>query len=141
MTPVRTALLTFTLGAGLAVSAPAATATDYTALRADPVVHEALVGVSIAYLIEKACPSISRRTIYGLSQMLKLRKYGRELGYSNKEMEKYINSREEQARFRAIVEPYLASRGAVEGNAESYCMVGRAEIAEGTVAGTLMKED
>jgi len=127
---------------GLAIGASAASAsmaTDYSALRADSYVHERLLAASVGHMVEVNCPSISRRTFYALTQMFSLRSYARGLGYSNAELAAYVNSEEEQARFREIAAPYLAAQGVVAGDEESYCAAGRAEIEKGTIAGSLMR--
>lgn len=125
----------------VATAAPAATATDYTALREDAHVHERLLTASKAYLIEKACPTIERRKLYLLGQVMKLQSYARGLGYTNKEISAYVDDKAEQARFRALAEPWIAERGGVKGDAESYCAVGRAEIENNTPVGAMMRLD
>lgn len=137
MSKTRNTLLMAALLLGTAASA--ATATDYTALREDAHVHERLLTASKAYLIEKACPTISRRKLHLVGQVLKLQSYARGLGYSNKEISAYVDDKAEQARFRAIAEPWIAARGGVKGDAESYCAVGRAEIANETPVGALLR--
>lgn len=121
-------------------SASLAAATDYTALREDPTMHEALFGVSVAWLINENCPELTKRVIYGASQMLKLQRYGRGLGYSNRELTAYIEDKDEQARFRALVEPYLVAQGLDADDSDSWCWIGRAEMAAGTIAGSLLRE-
>jgi hypothetical protein len=138
MTIIRSSLLILMLSGGLA---PAAAATDFTALRNDQRVHDSLVGAKVAKTIEETCPSLSARMLYGVSEMLKLRKYARGLGYTNGEIKDYVDSHEEQALIYAVADAYLAGLGVVEGNVESYCAAGFAEIAKGTIAGSLLKED
>lgn len=117
----------------------AALATDFTALRNDTRVHNELLGASVAYLIDGQCASIKLRRLYMVGQALSLQSYARGLGYTNAEISAYVDSPEEQARFRAIAEPYLAQRGAVKGDPESYCAAGRAEMQKGSYVGSLLK--
>ena len=42
----------------------------------------------------------------------------------------------EKARINGLAVAYLKKAGAVEGDVESYCVAGRAEIAKGTMATT-----
>ncbi len=127
MSKTRNTLLIAGLLAATAAP-PAATATDYTAIREDGHIHERLLTASKAYLLAKGCPTIKERKLYLISQGLKLQSYARGLGYTNKEISAYVDDKVEQARFRAIAEPWIAERGGVKGDADSYCAVGRAEI-------------
>ncbi len=136
MSKMRNLVLT---ASAIGFAGSAALATDYTALRADSYIHDRLLGASIAYLIDEQCDSISARKLYALSQVLKMQSHAKSLGYSTKEIAAYVDSKDEQARFRAIAEPYLAEQGAVTGDAESYCVVGRAEIEKGTITGSLLR--
>ena len=45
----------------------------------------------------------------------------------------------EKKRINDLAAAYLKKAGAVEGDAESYCVAGKAEIAKGTLAGSLLK--
>ena len=123
-----------------ATAAPAATATDYTAIREDAHIHERLLTASKAYLLAKGCPTIRERKLYLISQALKLQSYARGLGYTNKETSAYVDDKAEQARFRAIAEPWIAERGGVKGDADSYCAVGRAEIDNETPVGAFLRD-
>ena len=42
-------------------------------------------------------------------------------------------------RIKAAAKDYLKAAGAVEGDVESYCKVGRNEIAKGTLTGSLLR--
>ena len=139
MSKTRNTLLLAGLVAAMA--APVASATDYTAIREDTHIHERLLTASKAYLIADTCPSISERRFYLIRQGLKLQGYARDLGYTNKEIAAYVDSKVEQARFRAIAEPWIAERGGVKGDVNSYCAVGRAEIANETKVGAFLRND
>jgi hypothetical protein len=136
MTAFRNILAGIGLTTALVTSA---LATDYTALRDDGRVHFELLGASIAYLVAEECDGINLRRLRIVSKALDLQSYARGLGYTNKEISAYVDSPEEQARFRAIAEPYLEQEGVTKGDAESYCTVGRALMENGTYAGTLLK--
>ncbi len=123
----------------LATGAAAATATDYTAIREDTHIHARLLAASKAYLIADTCPTIKERKFYLISQGLKLQSYARRLGYTNKEISAYVDDKTEQARFRAVAEPWVAAKGAVMGDADSYCAVGRAEIEMKTDVGAFLR--
>ena len=139
MSNTRNALLIAGLLA--ASAAPAATATDYTAIREDAHIHARLLAASKAYVIQESCPSLDRRKFYLITEALKLQSYARKLGYTNKEISTYVDDKVEQARFRALAEPWAFSQGAVKGDAESFCAVGRAEIENRTEVGAFLRED
>lgn len=136
MTNFKT-LLTSAVFASLATSA---FAVDYTAMRKDARVHNELLGASIAYLIDENCPDLSLRKFRLINKAYQLQKHANTLGYSLGEIKNYVDSKVEQDRFRSIAEPMLAKQGARKGNAESYCAVGRAEIAKGSFAGKLLAD-
>ena len=93
-----------------------------------------------AYLIDENCPTLGLRKFRLLNKAFSLRKHAMTLGYSSKEVMAYVESKTEQNRFRAIAEPILAKRGVKAGDDESYCTVGRAEIKQGSFAGSLLYE-
>lgn len=136
--------LTFLLGAAALVAAGAAalatgTATDYTALRTDSRVQGELLGASMAYIIDEQCPSIRLRRFKLLTYALSLNSHAKGLGYSGREVETYVNDPDEQARFRAMALEVLLQKGAVQGDGESFCAIGRAEIEKGTYVGSILK--
>lgn len=118
----------------------AAAEVDYSKLRKDPRVHEELLAASKAYLIDEQCDELTIRRIYIVTTALSLSSHARGLGYSNSEISAYVDSPKEQARFRAIAEPWLASQGAKKGDKAGHCKVGRAEIDKETLLGSLLKE-
>ena len=123
----------------LVLTATSAFAVDYTKLRKDTRVHNELYAASIAYLINDNCADISIRKLSLVGRVLSLRSYAKGLGYTGAEVDAYVNSGEEQDRFRAIAEPWLASKGAVKNDAASYCAVGKQEIAKKSLVGSMLK--
>jgi hypothetical protein len=114
--------------------------TDYTKLRKDQRVHEELLAASKAYLIDEQCSELTIRRFYVITTALSLSSYASGLGYSTSEISAYVDSPKEQARFRAIAEPWLASQGAKKGDKAGHCKVGRAEIKKATLLGSLLNE-
>ena len=136
MTYVKTTVLGTILATVLATSA---FATDYTTLRNDKRMHGELLGASLAYLISENCPSIKLRRLTMIGRALRLRSYAKGLGYSGDEVDSYVTADSEKARFRSIAEPILVKKGAVPGKPETYCAVGKKEIASKTFVGTLLR--
>lgn len=126
------------LALGLFV-AGAAWATDYTKLREDPRVDRELFATSVAWTIAEKCDRIAPRRFWALLQALDLAAYARGLGYTNAELDAYVNDKTEQARFLARAKAWLAQHGAREDDPESYCRIGEDQIAKGTLVGKLLK--
>lgn len=107
-------------------------------LRENAYINERLIAAQIGDDIRKACKTISPRLIYAYSEMKKLEAYAKKLGYSDAQIKAFISNKDEKKRVRAAAWAYMSSKGVVEGNAESYCTLGRAEIAAGTITGSLL---
>lgn len=101
-------------------------------------INDSLISARVADRIRKTCPSIDGRVIYAFSQARALKSYARAKGYSEAEIEAFLDSKAERARIYAVAEAYLAQQGATEGDAESYCAVGRNEIAGKSLIGSLL---
>ncbi len=132
--------LTYLLGAvALVAAGAAASATDFGALRADSRVQSELLGASMAYIIDEQCASIKLRRFKLLTYALSLNSHAKGLGYTGREVETYVNDPDEQARFRALAMERLLQKGAEQGDAESFCAVGRSEIENETYVGSILK--
>lgn len=129
----RVALMAFavTMSAGQAVA--------QVALKDVPEVRDGIIYVGMAYEISERCDSISARLFRGLGYLQSLRSHARSLGYSEDEIEAYINDEAEKDRLEAIARAQLASLGAIPGDEASYCAVGRAQIAANTRVGWLLR--
>ena len=108
-------------------------------LEKDAHVTEKLVAAQVGDIIRNSCPSISARMLVVMGEMLALQRYASEQGNTDAEIKAFLKNRDEKARIKALALAYLAKAGAKEGDVESYCNVGRAEIAAGSVAGQLLK--
>jgi predicted transcriptional regulator len=74
-----------------------------------------------------------------LSKLNDLEDYARDKGYTEADVKAFLKDKTEKTRIKASAKTYLANAGAVDGDAESYCTVGRAEIEKGTLAGSLLR--
>lgn len=102
-------------------------------------INDALIAGRVGDLIRKTCPSITARMFTVLQELNALEDYAREAGYSEAEVKAYLKDTAEKARIKALANQYLADAGAVEGDEETFCVVGRNEIANGTLAGKLLR--
>jgi hypothetical protein len=135
-TTMKTTILTLGISLMMAVSAPAFAR---TALNQNAHITDSLVAGRVGDTIRQTCPSISARMITAYSKLKDLEKYARAQGYTEDEVKVFMKDPTEKARIKALATAYLKKAGAVEGDAESYCVVGRAEIAKGTLAGSLLR--
>lgn len=101
-------------------------------------VNDRLIAARIADRIRRECPSISARMIYAYTQARALKRYARNQGYSEAQIDAFLDSKPDRARIYAVAEDYLATNGARKGDADSFCRIGRQEIARKTVAGSLL---
>lgn len=110
-----------------------------TALKDVAYVRDGIIQVGMAYEISRKCDAISARTFRGLSYLNTLKNHARSLGYSEADIDAYVNDKAEEDRLEQIARQQLADLGAVPGDAASYCAVGRAQIAANTRVGWLLR--
>ena len=120
-----------TLGAGAAVAQPP--------LKDVEKISNGIVFTGMAYEISERCGSIDARLFRGINYLQSLRNHARELGYSDAEIEAYINDDAEKDRLEAIAREQLGLLGVVEGDEATYCAAGRAQIAANTRVGWLLR--
>lgn len=123
----------------VAMLATSAGARALPPLREVQEINDGLFAVAIADEIRKECPSISARMFRALSYINALEARAMELGYSAQEIKAYVKSKEEKARLRARGEAYLNANGASYADPETFCTLGRAEIAKGSQIGQLLR--
>lgn len=128
-------------GLSLAVLAALPALAAKVPLREEQHIVDSLVAARVADAIRKTCPTISARFFIVLSKTNELKAYARAQGYAEGEVKAFLKDGAEKARLKALAADYLAKAGARAGDAESYCAVGRAEIAAGTLAGALIRAE
>lgn len=102
-------------------------------------ITDSLVAGRVADVIRQTCPSISAKMITAYNKLEDLKQYAIDQGYTEPEVKAFLKDGAEKARIKGIAIQYLAKAGAVDGDVESYCVAGRAEIANGTLAGSLLR--
>jgi len=96
------------------------------------------LAVAVGDAIRKNCPTVYARIFYVLRKANELERYALSLGYSEDDIEEMRKNPENKARLRALRDAYLAENGVVAGDAESYCRLGRREIENETLIGSLL---
>ena len=100
-----------------------------------------LMSAAIGDRIRKRCPSISARMVRVWREARGLKAEARRLGYSEAEIEAFLDDDAARDRIERAAEEWLAAQGAVKGRPESYCRVGRREIERGSLTGRLLRTD
>ena len=127
-------ILTVSLASMLALPAAA-----QTPLNQEARINATLIAGQVGDTFRKTCPSISAKMFVVLGELNALEDYARDQGYTEAEVKVFLKDKTEKARIKAAAAEYLKEAGAVEGDVESYCTAGRAEIQNGTLAGSLLR--
>jgi hypothetical protein len=105
----------------------------------EPHINEVLIAGRVGDVIRNTCPTVSARMLVVYSKLKELERYARAQGYSDADFEAFRDNPAEKDRMKAQAADYLRKAGAVEGDAESYCRVGRDEIAKGSLIGEMLR--
>ena len=129
------------LALALLCGAPAALAAqDLPPLGEVPVITEGLINTAIAYELDRKCDELDGRRLQGIAFLWSLESEARRLGYSRREIQAFIDDDAEKDRLEAIARERLRGMGAVEGQWDTYCAVGREEIAKASPIGRLLND-
>ncbi len=116
-----------------------ASAEARVALKDDKTIEAGLVTVAIGKVLYKSCEDISPRRIKAFSFARSLQSRAKSLGYSNAEIDAYLDSERDKDRVKAKAAKYLKSKGADMSNPASICAVGKKEIATETSVGKFLR--
>jgi hypothetical protein len=130
-------------GRGLALVLAVAVFAGTTVARGDLAnetdINEGLIVIAMAKEIGDQCPTLDARRLQGINYFWGLVELARERGYSDAEIRAYGDDPVQKERLMQVALQRFANMGGVVGNTESYCEVGRAEIARGTAIGQLLR--
>ncbi|MDS9467405.1 DUF5333 domain-containing protein [Paracoccus sp. MBLB3053] len=131
MKPIAVALIAATLlAAGPAVALEPLSQEKY--------VNDRLIAARIADRIRRECPTLDARILYAYGEARKLKRYAEQKGYSAKEIDAFLDSKEDKKRIYAVADDYLNRKGARKGDAQSYCAVGQQAIADKNLIGSFL---
>jgi len=139
MTYVRKTMTAALTVFAMTVTMTAANASALTPLPKETHINYSLMSAKVADTIRKTCPSISARMFVALGKANALKAYAIKKGYQEPEVRAFLKDPVEKARVKAMAADYLKSHGAVVGDAESYCTVGREEIAKKSLIGQMLR--
>ncbi|MEL6688965.1 MAG: DUF5333 family protein [Pseudomonadota bacterium] len=103
-------------------------------------VRNGLLAVAVGNLIQENCDRISPRMIRVFSLRNALLAAARAAGFSEAEIDAYVDDDVAKAALEAEAELYLAQNGVKPGDAATYCTAGVQEIADGSAVGRLLRE-
>lgn len=124
---------------GLAVAGGAAAASAESGLRAEADINAGLLDLAVADKIRRECGAIGARYFRAQRYVNDLKAMAEDRGYSRDEIDAYINDDAEEAKMRERRNAYFKARGASNLDAASLCVLGRAEIAQGSRIGRLLR--
>ena len=127
------------MASAIAVFAMAGPTIARPALKDVPEVREGIIYAGMAYEISRRCDGISARMWRGMNYLQSLKRRAQELGYSDAEIEAYIDDSAEKNRLEGIARQQLAQLGVVRDDPATYCAVGRSQMAANTRVGWLLR--
>ena len=108
------------------------------ALQDDAMIEDGLQIVATGRMLVKGCEAISPRRLRAFSFVRSLQKRARDLGYSDAEIDQYLDSDRDKDRVKAKARKYLEARGVNFNEPETLCSVGLAEIQAETTVGRFL---
>ena len=132
-------MTTLVLSAALASAAMAGSASTKPGLPNETDINNGLLAVAAADKIRRACDSISGRFFKARGYVDDLKELALERGYSEAEIDAYVNNDVEQQKMRSKRNAYFESKGASNLDPESLCVLGREEIRKNSQIGSLLR--
>lgn len=123
----------------LALSAGAAGASANPGLAHEDDINSGLFVVAVAEKIQRECDSIAPRFFAARSYLVRLKDMAAERGYSEREIDSYVNDDAEKAKMRKRRNEYFYARGASNHDPDSLCVLGHAEIDRQSQIGILLR--
>ena len=132
-------MTTLVLSATIASAAIAGSASTKPGLPGETDINNGLLAVAAADKIRRECDSISARFFRARSYLNGLKELASERGYTESEIDAYINNDAEQDKMRAKRNAYFKSKGASNLDPDSLCVLGREEIRKNSQIGSLLR--
>lgn len=101
-------------------------------------INDRLIAARIADRIRRTCPTIDGRILYAYGEARRLKSYAQNKGYSNAQIDAFLHDKAEKKRIYGVAEDYLTRKGAKTNDPQSFCAIGKQEIAAKTIIGSLL---
>ena len=108
-------------------------------IAADAHVTEVLTAARLGDVVRNTCPTIKVRWLAVWSQMEALKSHALAQGYREADVKAFLADQAQKARIAALAEAELVQAGAKANDPETYCVIGRDQIARQTLAGQLIR--
>ena len=108
-------------------------------LRYHQPINDGLTIVAIADILRKECDEIEPRMIRAYRFIKSLEYTAKSDGFSDEEIEAFVENKDERARVQGAARDYLYSKGVNLAEAQTYCTVGLAEIDRNSQIGALLR--
>ncbi|TNF57606.1 MAG: hypothetical protein EP307_13685 [Rhodobacteraceae bacterium] len=95
--------------------------------------------IALANLVRRRCDSLDGRVLKAMGILRDLKAEARALGYTQAEIDAYVDSDAEKERMKARAAALFEARGVDPDNPEDLCRFGREEIAQNSPVGVLLK--
>ncbi len=131
-----------TLGSGviaLCLMTAASDSTELPPLVDDPRIQHEFLSASVGAAIRKNCPTVSIRMFRVWVRLNELKGYALSLGYTRDDFDRLRRSPEAKALLEGRRDTYLEKHGVAEGDVESYCRLGLAEIEKNSLTGWILR--
>ena len=102
-------------------------------------ISEGLIAAGLAIELARVCDDLDVRMVRGALFLRGLEQRASQMGYSDAEIDEYIDDSAEKARLESVARARLAQMGAVTSDPSTYCAIGRSEISKDTVVGRLLR--
>ncbi|MCW1919613.1 DUF5333 domain-containing protein [Rhodobacter sp. KR11] len=112
---------------------------DDPRIAADTHVTEVLTAARLGDVIRTTCPTIKVRWFAVWSEMEALKSHARAQGYAEPDVKAFLADKGQKARIAALAAAALQKAGAKANDPETYCVIGRDQIARQTLAGQLLR--
>lgn len=104
-----------------------------------PVIDDTLYHIALANLVRRRCDALEGRVFKAFGIIGDLKRHARSLGYTQAEIDAYVDSDAEKDRMKARAAAMFATRGVDPDNPDDLCRYGREEIASNSPVGALLK--
>ena len=108
-------------------------------LKDDATIEDGLKVVAIGKILYKGCEQIKPRRLKAFSFARSLQSRARALGYSDDEIDAYLDSDADKDRVKSKARAYLQARGVDFAKPATLCTVGAAEIQAETAVGRFLR--
>lgn len=100
-----------------------------------------MLAAALAIETSRICPSLGLKKMNGIKFLWSVKAQAKKLGYSDNEIEAYVNSGQEKARIRKRGEAFVREQGFDPHTEEGICGFGRWEIGGRTLVGSFLRRE